>query len=352
MSWPLATRVQIDLIVDRAQFTVGGVEPIQIVNDQRFQSLTIEKFQEIQLYPEALEVANPDSPLPEPSLPNQEVPLSGWKPLTIQQRPIVITSEAPSLQPAVTLDFPSTGSQALGTLKRVWVNPGATMTVEIRGERVKDISVSVEGQPSSAEVSIPNPFHLITEFGTLSGVTGNPYRGDSFTYRVQPGHNPQITTTSMPEDLVLILSLPNDRTETRILRGPVLVTAIKFLRQNSATGQPESALKAQGSITYVEYPSIDPVTFQPPDFIGIGDFESTLAIEEMKLDSATNGLRFRLTGAPNYLKSGSQVFKTDHRLTRFDALWHNNRLAALVIIIASAFSAMVGVYQFRKEFRE
>ncbi len=39
------------------------------------------------------------------------------------------------------------------------------------------------------------------------------------------------------------------------------------------------------------------------------------------------------------------------RLTAFDALWHNARLAVLFTIVAAIFSASLGAYRLWKEFK-
>ncbi len=55
MNWPVPTRVQIDLVVDRVAFSLAGTQPVPILdNAVGFHTLSIESFESITFKPAKL----------------------------------------------------------------------------------------------------------------------------------------------------------------------------------------------------------------------------------------------------------------------------------------------------------
>jgi hypothetical protein len=75
--WRIPTRVQVELTVDRASFTIGGSDATPILNSVGFQSLAVAQFAGIEFSPEQFEVADPARYIPTEG----RYPESVWTPL-------------------------------------------------------------------------------------------------------------------------------------------------------------------------------------------------------------------------------------------------------------------------------
>jgi len=345
MHWRIPTRVQVEITVDRAVFTVGGADATSLLNAVGFRSLTVEKFARIALRPMTFEVADPAQYVPA----EDHYLESAWTSLTVAP-PVEITGEDDTLQPAVTLESASVGLEAAGRLDRIWARPGAEVTAEVRGGLRAGLTIKVERQESFAALSFREPFQLMTNYSQVTGISGVPYWTNALTYRVQLlTHSPVIEITGQPQVLVLILTMADHKAIDLFSTGGIPVTALDFTRQNP-TGQPETALVHDGDLTYPDYPDVKKVSFTPPDVLGLARLQK-FRIEAIALDPEHQGMRFRLQGIAGHVKTGSQAFPKDHRLTRFDTLWHNPRLMVLFGIIVWVFPTTVGGYRLYKEIK-
>src|SRR5688572_2038921 len=99
MRWRMPTRIEVELTVTRAGFTVGGQESMLILNVAGFESVTVEKFARVAFNPEQLEVADPAQYLDSIG----RYPETAWTALTITP-PVMILGEDELLHPAVTFE--------------------------------------------------------------------------------------------------------------------------------------------------------------------------------------------------------------------------------------------------------
>ena len=345
MNWRMPTRVQVDLTVNRAVFIVGGADSTPILDSVSFQSITVGRLARITFSPEKLEVADPA----QYNLMEDRYPEAAWKPLRIT-RPVAITGEDETLQPAVTVESAKTGLKKAGTLDRVWARPGAEVTVEVSGAKAPATTIKVDGRESFAILSLRAPFQLIIEYGRLGGVTWFPYRADSLTYRAQlPHHSPTIEITGQPRSLVLTVVIPPEETPQLFSQGDIPVTALDFTRQN-ARGDRETTLVKEGEITYPDYPQVPKISFKASELVGL-DRLQRFHITEVALDPVQQGIRFRLDGIAAHVRIGSSAFSNDYRLSRFDVLWQNPRWLVLFSIVLWVFPTTVGGYRLYKEIR-
>jgi len=345
MNWHVPTRVQVDLAVKRAVFTVGGADSTPIVDSISFQSITVGRFTRMIFDAEKLEIADP-AQYREMEDRYQE---SAWKPLKVTP-PLAITGEDEALQPAITVESSKADLKEAGTLDRVWARPDAEVMVEVSGAKAQVLTIKVDRRESFATLSLQEPFQLITEYGRLSGVTRLPYQADSLTYRVQlPQHSPIIEIMGQPRSLVLVAVISPEETSKLFFQGGIPVTALDFTRQNSR-GERETTLVNDGEITYPDYPKIAKVSFKASDFVGLDGLQK-FYITEVALEPAHQGIRFRLDGIAAHVKIGSPAFSKDLRLTRFDLFRENPRWVVLASIVLWVFPTTVGGYRLYKEVR-
>jgi hypothetical protein len=343
--WRIPTRVQVDLTVDRALFTVGGTDATPILNSVGFQFLTVAKFAGIQFSPERFEVADPTHYSPTEG----RYPESAWTSLAVTP-PVRITGEDETLQPAVHFEGTMTTPHIAGVMDRVWARPGTEVTVEAKVVKATALTIKIDRQKSRGIVSFHEPFQLTANYDRINGIGELPYRANALTYRVQlPNHRPHVEITGQPDSLVLILTIPPGHTIDPFFRGGIPVTSVDFTRQNPR-GEPESTLMKEGKISYPDYPKVEEVSFKATDFIGLKRLEK-FRIEAIALDPEHQGIRLRLHGIVGYVRTGSGNFSNDHRLTRLNTLWQNRRLEVLLGITVAVFSATLGGYRLYKEIR-
>lgn len=343
MYWHISTRIQVDLTVNRAEFTIGGSNHTQILNSLGFQSVTIEKFSDIRLSPETLEAANPDQYLKE----EDRFPDTAWRPLIVTL-PVSIISRDKVLQPAVTLE-PS-GPTTQGRLSPVLVQSGAKVILEVSGNSITVLTIKAFQQDSFTTAHFNETFQLITHYCQFNGVAGLPEQTDSLTLRAQPSHHsPMIEIHGQPRSLILSLTLAPEKTTALFWKGSIPVTALNFTRQ-TLKGDRETTLIKDGKISYPDYPDMKKVSFKASDFISLDQLEQ-FQVQEMSLSQEDKGLRLRLSGIAGYIKTGSQEFPQDHRITLFDALWHEPNLAVLFSIVVWVCATTVGAYKLYKEIK-
>ncbi|NIR47461.1 hypothetical protein GWO43_03175 [candidate division KSB1 bacterium] len=343
MNWHILTKVQVDLTVDRTVFTKGGSNSMPILKSVSFRSLTIEKFASIEFSPEKLEAADPAQYI----LIEDRYPESAWKSLTLAS-PVVITGEDETLQPSVTLESARPDLNVAGKLDGVWARPGSEITLEVTDSQTNVLTIKVDRQASSAALSFHQPFQLITSYIRIGGITSMPFAADLLTYKARlPNHSRDVEIKSQPHSLAFILTLSPEKTTDLFYKGGIPVTSLDFIRQDE-TGNPVTALVKGGEIAYPDYPKIETVAFQAPDFIGLDQLEK-FRIEEIALNREPKGIRLRLNGTAGHIRTGSRAFPKDHRLTLFDRLWQNPQLMILFSIVVWVFLTTVGAYRLYKE---
>jgi hypothetical protein len=343
--WRIPTRLQVELTVDRALFTVGGTEATPILNSVGFQFLTAAQFAGIEFSPEQLEVADPTRYIPTEG----RYPESAWTSLTVTP-PVRLTGEDETLQPAVHFEGTTTAPHIVGILDRVWARPGTEVTVEAKVDQATALSLKIDRQKSRGIVSFREPFQLTAGYSRVSGIGELPYRANALTYRAQlPNHRTHVEITGQADSLVLMLTMPPGHTIDPFFRGGIPVTSVDFTRQNPR-GESEPTLVKDGKISYPGYPDVKEVSFKATDFIGLARLEK-FRIEAMAFDPEYQGIRLRLHGIAGHVKTGSRDFSKDHRLTRLNMLWQDRRWEVLLTITVSVFSATLGGYRLYKEIR-
>lgn len=345
MNWRLSTRINIDISVERVVFTIGSRELTTILNSVGFRSLTIEKFNRVMLSPETFAVADPAKY----SLDEDRYAQSAWNSLSIVS-PLVIIGDDNNLAPSITLENLEAGSKNTGILDRVRAHPGADVTLELSGARATVLTLKVESQNSSAVLSIQEPFHLLTAYSRIRGISDSPFQADLLTYRIQlQKHNTEIEIEGQPGALVLILTISPEENTDLFPKEGIPVTALNFTRQNEI-GNHVTTLIKDGEISYPDYPQLAKISFKATDFIGLDNLKKC-RITAMNPSPEPKGIHLLLDGIAGHISIGSREFPHDYRLTLFDSLWQNPQLIILFSIILWIFPTTVGGYKLYKEMK-
>ena len=335
MVWPVASRVNIRLSADRVVFTVGGTDRVPILNSVAVQRLRVERFETVSFSPATLELSSDDG-AGSPSIP-----------LEIDRPTVVIRGEHPSLQPAVIVEAAGGEARRVGTLDRLWANPGTRVTLEAgRGEDL-DLTVSLDEPDAAVVLGFGGAYRLTTHFALFEGLTAPfPHASDSQAFRVESADGrPQIEIAGRRPPLVIVATLPRDVVDSLIPRTGVPVATLDFTRLE--TGNVISAIVDAGQITYPDFPNIDAVPVSASDGIAIDRLERFRIVT---IRPVLNAIDVELEGIVGGLTTGSADFTEDRRLTWFDTLWESRRLALLFTIAIWIFSTCVAVHRMSREF--
>lgn len=166
--WRIPTRVQVELTVDRASFTIGGTDATPILNSIDFQFLTAAQFAGIEFSPEQFEVADPARYIPMEG----RYPESAWTSLAVT-RPVRITGEDETLQPTVHFDGTMPAPHIAGVLDRVWAKPGTEVTVEAKVAKATALSIKIERQKSVGIASFRPIKRQANPYPLNMGLTNN-----------------------------------------------------------------------------------------------------------------------------------------------------------------------------------
>lgn len=402
MIWRIPTRVELDLTVERAKFTVDAPETTStlVLNSVDFQSIGVEKFTSIKLEPKILEVADPS----QYDLTKDHFPVSAWKALslttpeiTISKRndlsvPIAIlesskggvkTQKSPtpvqvSQGSLVTLEFRGDQNQtitiklagetpnavlsisakevnvkALGTLDPIRASHGSDVTLQVAGKSNSTITIQLETKDVSSVLSvvlaIPGTFQLTTDNTSIRGIGMLPYQKDSLTYRVQAREDNPFVLLKGTGSLGINVQIPLQEKDSFFSTVAIPISALDLTRQDDS-GNRVSAVVTGGEISYPDYPNIKKVLFEAPDFVVLDQLEQ-FHIKKMSLDSLRKGIRLRLGGTAGLIMTKSGVFLKDRRLSKFDNLWQNPRLIILFSIVAWVFPTTMGAYRLSRDLK-
>jgi hypothetical protein len=341
--WRLPTRVGVKATVNRADFRVGGADWVPILNTVSFQSLTVERFQRISFGPAKLEEADPASYL----LLEDRFPESAWKSV-LAPSPCVITPGNEMLMPAVTLESTAPDTNR-GTLDRLQAAAGSGVTLEVSGTG-RGLTVKLQGKESSAAVLFASSYKLTATHAGISGIDSPMPQADSVTYRATPSEDrPEIEVAGQPSALAFILTVPKEKATSLFSRGSIPVTTLDFTRQEE-NGSRVSALVGAGEISYPDFPGIQNVMVEPPAVIGLDQLKR-FSIEEIALDPANHGMRFRLDGVAGDIRTGSATFREDRRLTALTMLWQKPSWLFFLAIVVWIIPTIVAAYRLYRDLR-
>jgi hypothetical protein len=347
MAWHVRTRIEVSLTVDSLSFTVGGANRLTLLNSVPVQSLMIQKFAQIELSPDVLEV---EDSKPSGSRPNQMEKASAttpWKSLPIQELPIVVTKTKDTA--AVALRNAKPDMKTLGILDRIWVSPGSVVTLtEVWGAKKINLTVRSDGQKTIGHLFPSERFQLMTSHCRIAAL---PNPAAFMAYRTQlPPYSPSVDFTSQ-KGLLEVTAAISPETATELFpRGGFPVTAITFSKQDQATGRQLTTLVKGGELTYPKYPKIEKVKTKDTDFLRLEKLRK-FRIEKMSMNPKSAGIQLHLNGEAEYIGIGSPEFFKDYTLTRFDILWHDKLLIVFVLIVGAVFTILERLYRLHKDYR-
>jgi hypothetical protein len=346
--WHLPTRIQLDLLVDRVVFTLGGSGQTPLVEPMSFRSLVVEHFQSLSFEPRRLEVADPAKYDEE----RREYAPGAWQPVPTSGA-VTFSPKDPTLRPSVSIQTTSDEGDLAGKLDRLSVGTGARVTLETGRGKPPRVAVTIDGPQADVTVTPRGEFRLVANHVSLSGVVRLPVESDSLEFKAElkPG-NLTVGVLGEPQSLSLKLR-PAAAAEVGFLSpGGTPVTAIDFLRPQPDA--PERAWEpsqvADGSLAYPDDHGVPDIKILRDDFIGLQGLDPC-SIQSLSIDPEQQAMRMRLDCKARAIKVRSGGFTREHTLTAMERLWHSSMVAVLIAMVVAGLSAAASGYELLRSWR-
>ena len=352
MQWTIPIQVEVQLTTERLEFTVDTTQTQgkPVLGPLDIRSVAIEKFTEMTFEPKTLEVADPS----QYQVKTDDFPPTAWKPLNVTgSKKVTLATKDPTRHPRVTVEGLNRNEQNTFHLDAMAVAPGAHVTLETRGGKNgglnEGLTVKVVDQ-ELVSLSFREPLKLVAGYSELRGLGEQPFqRYDELTYRVHlPERAAWIEVAALSDGPILSPTFASGQSTTPIF-SRIPVTTLDFTKQESS-GERVSALTGEGTMTFPGYESLlGTVAIKKDEAIGLEQLDQ-FTITEISLSAHANGMHLKGNGMAKQIRTKTGQIPISRRVTKFDELWHNARLAVLFTIITAVFTASLGAYRRWKEF--
>ncbi len=344
LNWHIPTRVRITLKTSRVVFRLGGEEKSSILDSVGLKSIIIEKFESIKFKPESLTILSAGKE----SGSRQNGPN---KTLTIQQRPVVISSRNARNESNVI--FRVAEGSGLVLINTVSAKPTSEVTLETTDDP-GDLIVRIENQQSSGNLTVGVPVVLALDQCDVKGVRMNFDPDKPLTMKAKLSSDSSIEFNGLRNALVLTLTVSAEKEPNLFPEGFMPVTAIKFEALDGQNGKVISSLVRDTScdVSYPDYQNkIDKVSIRSPAFLSLDELQS-FSIEELTYDRDQKGISLTLQGIAGKIASGSADYQKDHTLAVYDVIWSNHKVIALFVALCWVVGSTIFFFKLVKEQRE
>lgn len=299
MTMPIDTYIQLDLVVDRLSFRVNqqalGLEKIQ------FHSVTLKDFQQVTFS-------------------------------DLKNTPVTVISKGVELLPSVLLETASPTTTEFGILQQLTIESPAKVSLAVEDLQTnhESLVILIEEAQNNPVASFlhPKAFQLIAAHCEIQGMNSSSVAGLS-------RRNPFITVMGRDNRLKIILDTPAQKSFT-IFQKMVASKEFEFFSEDFERGQrvTNTTLLTEGSLSYPEYPKIEPITFKESNFVLLNKLDD-FYIEQIEFDSEKHGLKLRLTGLAtepvSTYPNGFPMQRKDHRLTISETLGQSSKFIGVML---------------------
>ena len=345
--WTIPVQVEVKLTTERLEFVVDTTQGNPVLGPLDIRSVAIEKFTAMTFEPETLEVADPSQYQVE----TDDFPPTAWKPLNVTgSKRATLAAKDLTRHPRVTVEGLNRNEQKTFHLDAMAVAPGAHVTLETRGGNNEGLTVKVAGQ-EHVSLSFREPLKLVADYSELHGLGDQPFqRYDELTYRVHLHERASGIEVAASLDGPILSPTFASGQSTISIFSHIPVTTLDFTKQKSS-GERVSALTGEGTMTFPGYESLlGTVAIEKDEAIGLEQLDQ-FTITEISLTAKANGIHLKGNGMAKQILTKNGQIPISRRVTKFDELWHNARLAMLFTIITAVFTASLGAYRLWKEFK-
>ena len=192
MWWRVPTRVQVDVLVDRATLTIGGEaeEATRILDSIPFQSLMADSIAHAVFSPEKLEVAMPDEHEDELTSPDplEKISDSTWKPVTVSDFEVNLEAKSAGRGGRLTFEPWISKSQESKAMAPISLGRSPGLSIELKGAQSDPVLLKVTSDTSDTTAKISMNRGESTHIGIFGEMSGSP--GSTLTLELSQGPNP------------------------------------------------------------------------------------------------------------------------------------------------------------------
>ena len=279
-----STRVQLELVVDRVDFTVGGEKRTEVIDTSfGLSRLYLSRFSRIELEPSELW-----SELDEP--------LAVAGPLTLTAR---------DRGSYVSLEPQTAAGEQMRSLGPIGAAPEASVELGIHPAQGDTLEIGLKVKPAERlDVAWAEAFRLEGEFVDVTG-----FSADGISTEAQPSGRlfwrgrlaeRLITIFSGTAGLKLTATMPADG-ETQLLGRELPISRVGFSTLDG--GEWRTHLRAEGRLSYPDHPWCEDVMLRSSDFLAVEDLKD-FRFREIVADPASPHLRLFLDGFAGSVRAG------------------------------------------------
>ena len=340
-------KVELSLTTERVEFVFAGNGSADVLGTATFRTATVTDFERVKLTPGTLERASEGHALDDP----QDVPVNGWAQINGGQ-PLTVHAPAADRYPAVTLE--PLAPVPRGRVDALRAAPGALAVLAVSGgKRAHFLSVRITGGAAEANFNPGQSYYLHVENGQLRGAGRAATRATELLRATRAPWDPLVRATARDGGLGVSLELDPSAAgkAPSVIPSPLLVTNLDVDRQGPQ-GERLSALLADGSVRYLDYPSVAASRIAKGGFLSI-DPTAELEIGAIAVSAVGDkpAIVLEMIGRPATLRSGIAKHVTDHRLSRLDLLRNNPGLVGWAGIVVWVFGTTLAAWRLWKELK-
>jgi hypothetical protein len=345
MNWRVPTAIRLEVVVNRAEFTVAATDaPLTRIFDRvAFRSITVERFAAVSFEPGVVQVADPT----QYRLADDRYPDTAWRNVASSGAMIQFRPFDDMRLPSVTIQPAGGGGAGLATLSPINVPARSRITLEIAGDRTRTVTVKLAHRDPLLILPVPEQIQLTAAQTSVSGLSEPPSPGrQAMTFRFERREGGlALEIRGNAESLVFSVRVSPASSEQSVALfsdGAFPIDAIDFTRLDGL-GNRVSAVAADSQLSYPDNPAAAPLRLLAADLIGL-DRLQRFRVRRIVLEQPRPGLRFELEGVAGHIATSTGYRARDHRLTAFQAL--TRRPAWLVLgLLAWAIPTAVGAYR-------
>lgn len=341
MHWPIATRIQADLLVDRVELTMADATSLPRID---FATAQFEYFSQLTFSPNQLDVIA--------ASPAKTKTDQGNFIQSLQVNNQVILRGDSNKRSSITLNSLTDEHQQTGTLESITIKPDTILKFSTphAASRTYTLEFSGDELALAPRIVLNGPFKLFAkEVINHQGERLKFNKASSFALHVALGDDhPFVTVASAANRFTITFNIADKAINEPLIKPNSGVTRIEFLKLVGGEGEWASSLIGPGTIRYIDSAKMPPVNLAAHDFLKL-DGLNGVTIQAFYYDPQQSGFVLRLMGEVDKITHQAGKWSKDLQLTLFDQFLHDQQLIMMVSILLWVGSVTLGAYKIYQE---
>jgi len=339
--WQVSTRVHVELVTDRLQFSLAEDEMQTILPSLPYHAFSVTKFSSLKLSPEEFVVADPSKY----DFDQDKYPDNAWVSLS-DVAELTIQGDQVSRFAYVSFESSEEENSELGKLYQFMADGNAIVDIEYVANDRKQLLINTLGKISQLQLHFDAAVYMDLDGALPQGISMPEFDAEQLRYRFKfAEYSRLVEINSHSTGLDFTLTLPDKIVPTMPLIQDLPISSINFLHQGQK-GEPESSIVGEGKLSYPGYPNLEARKIDR--FLRLEQLEK-FSIRELQLSQTTNAMSITLEGIVDEAITGYGHFSDDLTLTLFHVFRHDWRLAILFSVLAFLIYRIPAAIKFYKD---